>query len=461
MMNSSDYYVLEEPNIPIGIRVVNCEKIKETGCTLSSYIFTISVNSRVREWKIKRRYSDILNLEKNSRASLEILHPAEDNIDNTKCSVPRIPGRRDYFMGEKRIEEWRQQLERYLQDIIDMEDLRQLSETLKFLGVSRFSFMDTPEPKSEEYFLRKISSETFGLGLLPVQIRQSTTWTGKFLLIKDTWIGVMDSPNGRLENVILMNRHFRLSQTQNGFFFSNSSTKLSLRKRYGCKADEWLKSVTNVKNLPAWDFISLNRFKSFAPLRLNSHAKWFVDGDLYMMAVADAMESAQKVIFIADWWLSPELYLKRPKNNENDDWRLDRILERKAKKGVKIFILIFKDRLNLLKLQSSYTEKTLACHQNIKILSYPDYLLRNQDNLRHHVSFSHHEKLVIIDQSWVFTGGIDLCYGRWDDNKHRLVDTKKEPDRYWIGKDYINLNLAAFSKLEKPYEDLIDRKKNT
>jgi len=63
-MNSSDYYVLEEPNIPIGIRVVNCEKIKETGCTLSSYIFTISVNSRVREWKIKRRYSDILNLEK-------------------------------------------------------------------------------------------------------------------------------------------------------------------------------------------------------------------------------------------------------------------------------------------------------------------------------------------------------------------------------------------------------------
>ena len=32
------------------------------------------------------------------------------------------------------------------------------------------------------------------------------------------------------------------------------------------------------------------------------------------------------------------------------------------------------------------------------------------------------EKLVCIDQTYAFVGGIDLCYGRWDDNKHRLTD---------------------------------------
>lgn len=49
--------------------------------------------------------------------------------------------------------------------------------------------------------------------------------------------------------------------------------------------------------------------------------------------------------------------------------------------------------------------------------------------MRHpdHVSSSvylwaHHEKLVIIDQSVAFVGGIDLAYGRWDDNEHRLTD---------------------------------------
>jgi phospholipase D1/2 len=29
--------------------------------------------------------------------------------------------------------------------------------------------------------------------------------------------------------------------------------------------------------------------------------------------------------------------------------------------------------------------------------------------------WSHHEKMVVIDQKIAFVGGIDLCYGRWDD----------------------------------------------
>lgn len=49
--------------------------------------------------------------------------------------------------------------------------------------------------------------------------------------------------------------------------------------------------------------------------------------------------------------------------------------------------------------------------------------------MRHpdHVSSSvylwaHHEKIVVIDQSVAFVGGIDLAYGRWDDKEHRLTD---------------------------------------
>lgn len=49
--------------------------------------------------------------------------------------------------------------------------------------------------------------------------------------------------------------------------------------------------------------------------------------------------------------------------------------------------------------------------------------------MRHpdHVSSSvylwaHHEKIIVIDQSVAFVGGIDLAYGRWDDREHRLTD---------------------------------------
>lgn len=36
--------------------------------------------------------------------------------------------------------------------------------------------------------------------------------------------------------------------------------------------------------------------------------------------------------------------------------------------------------------------------------------------------WAHHEKIVIIDQVVAFVGGIDLCYGRWDDQQHKLTD---------------------------------------
>lgn len=58
-------------------------------------------------------------------------------------------------------------------------------------------------------------------------------------------------------------------------------------------------------------------------------AHWFVDGASYMNAVADALDNASEEIYIADWWLSPEIYMKRPAI-DGDYWRLDKILQRKA-----------------------------------------------------------------------------------------------------------------------------------
>ena len=48
-----------------------------------------------------------------------------------------------------------------------------------------------------------------------------------------------------------------------------------------------------------------------------------------MSAVADAIEAAEEEVMIADWWLSPEIYLKRPVFTGNK-WRLDTLLQRKA-----------------------------------------------------------------------------------------------------------------------------------
>lgn len=45
-----------------------------------------------------------------------------------------------------------------------------------------------------------------------------------------------------------------------------------------------------------------------------------------MEHAANMMELAREEIFIADWWLSPEIYMKRPLT-EGNRWRLDEILK--------------------------------------------------------------------------------------------------------------------------------------
>lgn len=75
-----------------------------------------------------------------------------------------------------------------------------------------------------------------------------------------------------------------------------------------------------------------------------------------------------------------------------------------------------------------------------------------------------HEKMCVIDETIAFMGGLDLCYGRWDTSQHVLTDEDHTapdgPDGpVWRGKDYSNERVVEYFELNKPFEDMIDRKK--
>lgn len=111
-------------------------------------------------------------------------------------------------------------------------------------------------------------------------------------------------------------------------------------------AKEWNSYFKQIANSTARDFTSPNPHNSFAPTRSGALAKWFVDGSNYMSAVADALEGALEEIFIADWWLSPEIYMKRP-TLDGEYWRLDKILLRKAvSKYLSTYVSIFKSNIS-------------------------------------------------------------------------------------------------------------------
>ncbi|TFK38573.1 phospholipase D [Crucibulum laeve] len=185
-----------------------------------------------------------------------------------------------------------------------------------------------------------------------------------------------------------------------------------------------------------------HRFTSFASERANNSVKWHIDGHDYMWALSEMLENAKEAIFILDWWLTPELYLRRPPAYF-PEWRLDRILKRKAEQGVKVHVIVYKEVTQTMSMSSKHTKSTLeALHPNITCLRHPDHI-----GAKDSVQFwSHHEKVVVVDNHYAAIGGLDLCFGRWDTHTHPLADVHPTDFSRTLfpGQDYNNARVMDF-----------------
>lgn len=58
------------------------------------------------------------------------------------------------------------------------------------------------------------------------------------------------------------------------------------------------------------------------------------------------------------------------------------------------------------------------CPNKIFVIRHPNKLVGGSTALL----WSHHEKIVVVDRTAAFVGGIDLAFGRYDDGEHALTD---------------------------------------
>jgi len=214
-----------------------------------------------------------------------------------------------------------------------------------------------------------------------------------------------------------------------------------------------------------------------------------------MSAVADAIETASSEILIADWQMNPHIFMKRSDAGVREtelQWRLDQMLLRKADKGVNVYILLYNEpalvlldyfanwipnflkndwlrsfnkllRSFVIDTGNRYVPEFLTQHKNISILFHPGINILKR--------WSHHEKIVVVDRSIAFVGGIDLAFGRWDTHRHNLTDNQpcigeNKSISYlnntmyclWPGKDYGNTFLGGpRTNLNLPMDDYVNR----
>ncbi|KAK5628711.1 hypothetical protein RRF57_004426 [Xylaria bambusicola] len=398
------------------------------------------------------------------------------------------------------IEKQRKTLEKYLQDMIHWLMFRPDSNRLcKFLELSALGVRLAAEGNfhGKECYLHIQSTKgiDFRRVLTPEKViaRHSRKW----FLVRQNYIAVVESPaTMNIYDVYLVDPLFRVESKKSklkrfGRRIKGSTEKEkrnvaatftdeeALEKHHTLKiytAERKIKlfsrnqtilrqfeqSVLDMLRQTQWH--EPHRFGSFAPVRRNAFAQWLVDGRDYMWNVSRAISMAQDVIYIHDWWLSPELYMRRPACI-SQKWRLDRLLQRKAREGVKVFVIVYRNVEQAIPIDSEYTKFSLLnLHDNIMVLRSPNQLKKNQ------FFYAHHEKLCIVDHDVAFIGGIDLCFGRWDNPQHPINDdrpTGMEPDndvprdgehcQLFPGKDYSNPRVLDFFKLDEPYAEMYDR----
>ncbi|XP_067265041.1 phospholipase D1 isoform X1 [Chanodichthys erythropterus] len=432
--NSLDGVIFLE-EVPILVQVTEVERFTSTR-VLNPNLYTVELSHGNFSWKIKRRFKHFQALHQELlkfKALLKI--PLPSRIHSVKRRsfkghkrfhgehIPTLPRRPDALVKEEQLISRKLQLEEYLRNILKRPLYRTHPTTLEFLEVSQISFIQDLGPKGiEGLILKKSGGNTFPVCYWCGSNSVCYRWSKRWLVVKDSFVLYMRPEDGQVGTVILYDKGFHIkigtreTGVRHGVTIENLCRALTIKCSTYRQARWWGHSIDEFSQMFGQDFLRENRHGSFTPVRENTISKWFVNAAGYFDAIADALEAAKEEIFITAWWLSPEIFLKRPVVDGNM-WRLDHVLKRKAQQGVKIFVLLYKEVEVVMGLNSEYTKKTLmGLHSNIRVIRHPDHMPSTA------LLWAHHEKSVVIDQSLAFLGGIDLAYGRWDDSQHRLTD---------------------------------------
>uniref|UniRef100_A0A671T534 Phospholipase n=1 Tax=Sinocyclocheilus anshuiensis TaxID=1608454 RepID=A0A671T534_9TELE len=386
-------------------------------------VFKIELKHGNFTWIVKRKEKHFMDLHRELlryKTLMRIPLPTRSHTERRKSikrsevrQMPALPqGAGDELAREEQVSSRRVSHSNIIVSLLQME----------FIDVSQLSFIQDLGPKGLEGIVHKRSGGHRIPGMNCCGHNEVCyRWSKRWLVVKDSFLLYMKPDTGAISFVLLVDNEFSIkmdskyTETKHGVSIENLSRKLVLKFTSYRHARWWGQAIESFVRKHGKAFLRTHRFGSFAREEENIPSKWYVNGKTYMEDVANALEEAKEEIFITDWWLSPEIFLKRPVV-EGNRWRLDWILKRKAVR-VRIFVMLYKEVELALGINSEYSKRTLMrLHPNMKVMRHPDHVSSSV------YLWAHHEKIVVIDQSVAFVGGIDLAYGRWDDREHRLTD---------------------------------------
>ena len=152
-----------------------------------------------------------------------------------------------------------------------------------------------------------------------------------------------------------------------------------------------------------------------------NHVEPLLSGEAYYQQLHDAIGKAQKSLCMLGWQINWDVPLITGGDNLYD--LLVKAATDPARSQLKIYILPWDDSAPV----TTYDDQTVAVVNAINDLVKGPRRVFAQLAKEHPASaegmdmyYSHHQKLVVIDDQLAFMGGIDVCWGRRDNGSYTL-----------------------------------------
>lgn len=178
----------------------------------------------------------------------------------------------------------------------------------------------------------------------------------------------------------------------------------------------------------------------FAPKRTGNEVRFFTTGEDYFKDLASTIDQASKAIFITGWQVNYDVLL----DGKRSVWQcLRQALERAP--ALKIYVMPW---LSPSASVGTYDFETMLAIFQLnaglpgEARAFCTPAIQQSDMKGMGAVFSHHQKSVVIDNEIGYVGGIDLAYGRRDDNNFSLDASSR------LGNDAYNPGLPKLGWMD-------------
>jgi phosphatidylserine/phosphatidylglycerophosphate/cardiolipin synthase-like enzyme len=152
------------------------------------------------------------------------------------------------------------------------------------------------------------------------------------------------------------------------------------------------------------------------PVRTTSEVGYLIDGSDTFAAISDAIENAERFVYITGAFVSLNFRMKPPASEELLD-----LLKRTAARGVRVAVLFWKPETAILDTVPPDAAPILG---DARVLARWDTAKAPGVYERFHLG-CHHQKTFVVDGSVAFVGGLNMVQAYWDTTAHAPNDDRR------------------------------------